>query len=199
MITLAGINLATTTSIERTDQQILDGRFEEKQLEMDILTTVRANFSAYKYAVMLSHTMFDFLPRGDLPQIMNQLHAGVTAVNENPDVENTFFAFHDIKWTGYDLSIKIYCGDEVFPSEYTAALNEIGFFENIIYQGFNTIEVNEQDLDELIYIALSDNSAVGDEVVEFELHLRLKGGHIYEEDGSKFGQTAPNPDSGDEE
>ncbi|MCL1788899.1 MAG: hypothetical protein FWG33_00915, partial [Oscillospiraceae bacterium] len=128
----------------------------------------------------LSQVMFDFLPRGDILQIDQQLRRGLEIISENPEMGGTFYAFGNVAWSGYDLLMIVYCGDVEFPANYVEALHQADFFENITYGGFVTIQGSE--IEDVL-----DGTVPAGAVVAFPLALRLKGGHIFESDGSKFG------------
>jgi type IV pilus assembly protein PilM len=180
--TIGYINNSLVRQTREMDDKIAEARFEDKREEMDLMQSVLRNFSEYKYAVKLAQVMFDFLPRGDLPQIMEQLYAGVSAVAENPQMRGTFYTFDNFVWNSYNITLIVYCSDETFPSDFVGELSKIGFFEDIVYGGFRTIEVSSIT-NEAARSAIPGGSG---SVVEFELSLRLKGGHVFE-DGVMYG------------
>ncbi|MCL2070613.1 MAG: pilus assembly protein PilM [Oscillospiraceae bacterium] len=172
-------NLVNQTN--QVNELIRAGDYEAKRMEMELMQDVLGNFSNYKYAVKLAQVMFDFLPRGDLPQISTQLLDAVRVVGENPELGGAFHAISDVSWSGYDLRMTVYCGDTVFPADYVDALNQLGFFENITYGGFRTVSAGEVGY-------VSEGSVPGGgSVIAFELSMRLKGGHIFESDGRRYG------------
>jgi hypothetical protein len=169
------------------DASIAAGDFDNKRVEMDKLVEQRSRYARYKYSVLLAETMFDFLPRGDLPQIIQQLEAGAELVREelrdDEDMPIAHYAFHDIRWTNYEIRLDVYGTGVDSPSDYVDALNRIGFFEDIRYRGFMLV-----DRDAIPTSNIFGQIPAGEgEPFKFDLVLRLKGGHIFDpEDGSRF-------------
>jgi type IV pilus assembly protein PilM len=177
------INNRLIRQTEEVNVRIAAGDYDAKRMEMDLMRDVLSNFSDYKYSVKLAKIMFDFLPRGDLPQIETQILEAVGMVNANPEMSGTFHAFGDFIWNGYDLRLTIYCSDVTFPADYVDALFQLGFFENIIYSGFNTVQASEIS-------NIFEGTLPAGAVVSFDISMRLKGGHIFGADGVRFGAVA---------
>lgn len=178
-----GIGIINDNIVKQTkevDDKIAEGQYDAKRAEMTLMEGVYTNFSNYKYAVKVAGMMFDFLPRGNLPQIEENLFEGVQIVRSDSEMSGTHIAFGDVAWNGYDLSLTVYCADTDFPANYVDALHQSGFFENITYRGFRTIQGS--DAQDVFDTTLPDGA-----VVAFDLALRLKGGHIYNQDGEKYG------------
>jgi type IV pilus assembly protein PilM len=199
---VGGINLMLTLETAQIQREIDEKEFPVRRIEMDMAEEILTNFSAYKYSVQLSQTLFDFLPRGNLPQMMEQIHAAARQVeiwaddeeNQLPEgqrnelvEEYTFFIFDNVEWSNYDIDLTIYTGGIACPANFVDALNHLGFFENIDYEGFETIlweTVNEN----VNIIAREGNVPTPPhaEVVKFDISMQLKGGHTIMPDGEKY-------------
>ena len=173
------INKGIEKDTKAISEKITEGQFGEKRAEMDLMLGVNANFNEYKHMVQLSQVMYDFLPWGTLPQLVQQLYFGVQQAEQNGSGQ--FLAFHDIETTEYIVTMKMYSADTVFPSDFIEALIDLGFFENITYSGFTTVEYGELEA----RVASRIPGGIGS-VVECEISMQLKGGHIYEADGYKY-------------
>jgi type IV pilus assembly protein PilM len=159
---LMGINASLVSQTAEVQSKINEGNFDEKKAEMDLMLSVYQDFSDYKYMVQLSSVMFDFLPRGTLAQIQENLDEAVDVAEEKG---GSFREFASITPTGYTVTVAVVCDDTEFPANFVEALNELDFFENISYDGFQP---------------------AGSRTV-FTVSLGLKGGHIFMEDGEKYG------------
>jgi type IV pilus assembly protein PilM len=161
-----------------------DGDYETRQREMDLAEAVKENFSEYKYSVQLSQVLFDFLPRGNLPQISQELAAGLTWIEENDDLEMpAFVSFQDVVWSNYTISMDVYCSGIDFPSDYVEALTALEFFEdNIRYSGFELAERSDVNSRDIVFGAVPGSG----DITTFRLELQLKGGHIFDDDGNRY-------------
>ncbi|MCL2036488.1 MAG: pilus assembly protein PilM [Oscillospiraceae bacterium] len=187
------IDRGVVRETKRIEEQIEKSRFDEKEKEMEWMLDVSRKFIEYRDSVRLSHVLYDFLPRGDLPQIREQLDAGLeeipnvisakigTGVRNLSDDPGEFYAYHDIKWNRYVITLTLFYNGENFASDYVDALNAIGFYENISYTGFKTIERSG-----LPAPVVESVPGGVDTIRRIDLTLRLKGGHVFEEDGSKY-------------
>jgi type IV pilus assembly protein PilM len=177
------VNRNINRNIQTLETAIENGQFDEKEAEMQRMEEVKTNFANYKYSVRLAQVMFDFLPRGDLPQIMEQLEEGLSLVESDDNMEGTFYGFHNMTWNGYDINLTVYGGgDEVrFPSDYVDALNQIGFFDFVSYGGFKAVPVETLPPDVQEFIPSGESHPI-----QFNLSLKLKGGHVFERDGSVY-------------
>jgi hypothetical protein len=176
------INRRVQRQTRALEEQIAAGQFDAKRVEMERMETIQENFESYKNRVRLAKAMFDFLPRGDLPQIMDQLHNGLRLVADDPEMTGVFFAFHDVKWNRYGVSLIVFGEGREFPSNYVDALNRIGFFDGVRYDGYRLVE--RSTLPPAIMEQVPSNVT---HPIRFELSVQLKGGHIFEADGSKYG------------
>ena len=177
------IDVGVNRDIANLNASIEAGKFDEKEEEMNKLNAIKNNFDDYKYMVKLARVMFDYLPRGDLPQIKEKLLDTVKEVEDAAEQKGQFFAFHDFSWNIYRVSFTVYCESTPFPDDFADALINGDFFEGVKYSGYKTIEraaVPEEVKSEI------PNSM--SEVMTFDISLRLKGGHIFEDDGKKYGE-----------
>jgi hypothetical protein len=152
------------------------------------LQTISENYSRYKYGAKLASTLFDFKPRGNLPQIMEQIRAAEELAKTLPDSSGTGFesasdqiVIHNLTWNNYIMTKTVYCNDVRFPANLTDALNRIGFFEGVGYTGNKTVDRSNLDVDVLEKLPSGVETPV-----EFTLTLRLHGGHIFLEDGTQY-------------
>jgi len=162
---LGNINRGLIKETEVINDKIRAAKFDEKRAEMEHMRGVYENFSDYKYMVKLSEVMFDFLPRGDLAQVKDQIDDARKQADDKEKVE-----FQDFAASGYTVTMKVFCDNKTFPANFVEALEDIDFFENVQYAGFKP----------------SDDEDPGK--FEFELTIQLKGGHIFEQNGKKFGE-----------
>jgi type IV pilus assembly protein PilM len=187
LIGIAAHNNDLIAQREAVQEQITKGRFSEREAEMKLASTILNNFTTYKNSVELSQILFDFQPRGNLPQIKEQIYAGATEVAlvraqrraqlaANPDVplnriaEDTFYAFHHEEWNLYGITLIVYTGDVDGAADYVEALNKLEFFENILHVGYEFIPRTE---------ARAVIPAGQGDIVRFTLTMRLRGGHIF--------------------
>ena len=164
------------------DTKILSSKFDEKRDEMDVMERVEKNFVDYKHGAQLAQILYDFLPRGNLPQIVEHIAAGVAMVQLNPDMAGTFYGVSDVRWSGYNISLIVYGAGDSFQADYVDALNRIGFFEDIVYTGFTKPD-DDDTLPDEIAGRIPANAAFPK---MFKLDMRLKGGHTLLEDGTKY-------------
>jgi len=160
------------------EKQIAEGNYEAKRAEIDKMQAIQTNFINYKYSVKLAKSMYEFLPRGNLPQIKEYRYEPL----ENLEQSESFITFHDVVWSMYSVTFDVYCeaGDIDFPAAYVEALNDLDFFDGIVHVGFETLTLSElQDP------ALLDVIGNREEVIKFSLSMRLRGGHIFDEKGDE--------------
>jgi hypothetical protein len=163
----------------RVETDITNAQFDLKREEMNIMETVRNNFVEYKHRAQLANVLFDFLPRGDLPQIMDELNKAAEMVRTHPDFSRgTFYGFDEVRWSGYNISLEVYASGDDFQSDFVDALHRLGFFDGIVYGGFTPVDGDLPD-----HISIPSNAPLAR---QFSLTLKIKGGHIYEQDGERF-------------
>jgi len=160
---LGNINKNIIKETNEWNEKIRVGQFDEKRAEMELMRGVYENFSEYKYMVKLSKVMYDFLPRGNLAQIQEQIEAAKDQADDNRNVE-----FHDFVASGYSITMKVTCRDKTFPANFVEALEDLDFFENVQYIGFKEADEGSG--------------------YEFDILMQLKGGHIFEENAKKYGE-----------
>jgi hypothetical protein len=80
------INIGIRRETTKIEARILAGDFDDKRVEMTRLERVRDNFSEYKYRAKLAQTLYDFQPRGDLPQIVDELRCSADYGYQRPAV-----------------------------------------------------------------------------------------------------------------
>jgi type IV pilus assembly protein PilM len=161
---MQGINASVVNETKKVNDTIKAGNYDAKQAEMDLMLDVYGNFSEYRNMVEISNVLFDFLPRGSLPQILEEVRAAVEIAETNGN--DTLTILDEISIQGYVINMKVYCSGTEFPADLVEALHDLDFFENITYRGFEPAK-----------------NAAG---TEFELTLLLKGGHVFEANGSKY-------------
>jgi type IV pilus assembly protein PilM len=176
-------NLSILVRTELVKAEIEDGDFVNRQREMDAAIILRNNFVSYRNNVEISQVLFDFMPRGNLPQIPEQFEAAIVeanriAVEEQNQEVGSFYVFDDVQWSFYNLNMTIYAADTAAPANLVQALNDLGFFEAIIYTGFVPATAAEAGVN------LADfGVGANDSIVKFDLSMRLRGGHTFVESG----------------
>ncbi|MCL1881905.1 MAG: pilus assembly protein PilM [Oscillospiraceae bacterium] len=177
-----GINNSYIQNREAVQAQIQQRDFDTRRAEMALAEAVLDNFGTYRSSVEIAQILFDFLPRGSIPQIAQNLVAANEYVNANDDMASTFFAFHDVSWSFYNITLTVITGDEDGPADFVEALHRQGFFENIVYAGFETSTRDGLDIEPQLLAAL-DIPTGANELFVFDLSLGIKGGHIFVEEG----------------
>jgi type IV pilus assembly protein PilM len=174
---IGSINTDLVRQRDAVQAQIDLGNFEARAAEMARAIETRDNYNAYRDSLELSRVLFDFQPRGRLPQIQDELDAAVLLANSNLEVES-LHTFHDVEWNSfYTITFDMYVEHRDFPASFAEALNERDFFENIIYSGFEV--VTRDEIDDAV-VGLPPGNA---DLVKFSITLRLRGGHIFDTRG----------------
>jgi type IV pilus assembly protein PilM len=177
---IGSINADLVRQRDAIQTQIDAGNFEARRSEMARAVETRDNYNAYRDSMELSRVLFDFLPRGRLPQIQDELDAAVLRANSlltNAELDESLHTFHNVEWSLYTITLEMYVEHRDFPAAFVEALHERNFFENIVYDGFEVVTRDEIDED---VVGLPPGNA---DLVKFNLTLRLRGGHIFDARG----------------
>jgi len=177
------INNGVQRETRNIEANIVAQQFGDKRTEMDRMEDVQKNFTEYKHRAQLAQVMYDFLPRGNLPQILEEFNKAVKEVTDDPALSGNYYAFSDLRWNGYNISMRVFCSGDSFPSDLIYTLNKLGFFEGIGYDGFQP--VGDSNIPDEVADLIPGNS----DVKVLELRMKIKGGHIFLEDGSTFGES----------
>ncbi|MCL1832523.1 MAG: pilus assembly protein PilM [Oscillospiraceae bacterium] len=173
------INMQNVSLIKQHDKiqdEINAGEFDERKAEMEAAQQILDNFTDYKDAVELSQVLFDFLPRGNLPQVPEKLMAAYDDVIDDNNLEDSGYVFNNIEFSSYNLSMTVVCEHVDAPANLVEKLHKQGFFENIVYEGYEVKPASEVAQEMFVPAGLT-------EVVVFDLKMELKGGHIFTTDG----------------
>jgi type IV pilus assembly protein PilM len=171
-----GINRGIVNETASIQRDINAGNFQARQAEMELAVAARDNYAAYRDALEVSQILFDYLPRGSLPQVSAVLQDARVAAGTDPYVPSSF-TFHDFRWTLYDIELKIFAEHRDAPANFVEELTKTGFFERIIFDGYTIVTRDEIDAQ---VVGLPAGTA---DLIEFTLIMRLKGGHIFVERG----------------
>jgi type IV pilus assembly protein PilM len=166
----------------RVETDITNAQFDLKRESMNLMENTRNSFAEFKHRAQLANVLFDFLPRGDLPQIMDELNEVADMVRTDPDFSRgTFYGFDEVRWSGYNISLLVYGSGDDYPADFVDAMHRRGFFEAVGYGGFTSVD--ETSIPEHIAAVMPSNAP---EAREFRLTFKIKGGHIFLDDGTSY-------------
>jgi hypothetical protein len=174
-VVIAGINSSLVRDRERVQAEIDDGDFDARQGEMQLARGVLANFNEYRDRIEVSQLLFEYLPRGDLPQITQQFEEAERIVAADANMENSFYVYHGFAWSNYEISMTVYVAHDDAPANFVDALNQTGFFDQIVYSHFEWVERADLDEDVPEIPAIAGRN----DVLGFRISMRLRGGHIF--------------------
>lgn len=125
--------------------------------------------SLYSNAIQEAKLLFDFQPK-TVTEVLEKLEENL------PD---GMYIEENVQVDGYDVVAHFVCEDYNQPAEYVKQLYEQGYFENIVYTGYEgEIPTDNEDNNN----NNNNNNANGHEDVtyKFTLSMLLKGGNAYE-------------------
>jgi len=134
--------------IDEVQKEIDNPEFEQRRQRLEAKQKIFENFQSYKYSVMVAKDLFDFQPRGYLPQITESVHAIIDKMSD--DDKEHFIIFDTVTVVDYNLNLTMYCNSVDFPSDFVEAVINDGFFENVKYTGFESVTWKEFSGDGLL-------------------------------------------------
>ncbi|MCL2638989.1 MAG: pilus assembly protein PilM [Oscillospiraceae bacterium] len=130
--------------------------FEEMSARVQEKEIMVARLDAYSDAVDSAKILFDFQPK-----MTREIVSRIERVMRRYD---GMYIYGPFSVNGYTVDITFRCTDEEHPPQFIEALNAEGYFENIMFYGYERIESETEN----------------DVIFEFEVAMRVKGGNIFE-------------------
>ena len=165
---IGSINLAYTVETNKYVNLIQEGEFDRKEAEMNLMTQTYSNFVEYKESVQTAKTMFDFMPRPDLPQVWEMLLLSALLVELDEEMSGVLVDIGPYSAVNDEIRFKLYTADNEYPSNYVEMLEFTEFFDDITYKGFRLESVVEEEIgivDEMLFVS--------------ELTMKIKSGQIF--------------------
>jgi hypothetical protein len=105
-------------------------------------------------------------------------------VTNDPRFFGTVFGWTDVRWAGNGIELWVYSQGDSSQADFIQALEERDFFEDINYSGFQ--EIPEPMSDEVAALVPSNATATR----MYRINMRIKGGHIYDNNANRYGEQA---------
>jgi type IV pilus assembly protein PilM len=138
------------------EQEFINLRYEETRAQVTELENMINMLDSYSNAVDTAKLLYDFQPKMTR-SIVNRVLSVASRYN-GMVIDGPF----DVK--GYTLTMTLRCLDQTHPAQFVEALIEAGYFESVMFYGYERVEDEE----------------TGDIDFEFDIAMRLKGGNIFE-------------------
>lgn len=118
------------------------------------------NFSLYSDNIQIAKYLADFQPT-----MYSQICEKIEEV-----LPEGMYVEGDVSYAGNQISVSFICTEQNQPSEYVEKLVEQGYFDGIMYSGFDTNEPTEEEI----------QAGKDEQYTRFTISMFIKGGNAYE-------------------
>lgn len=118
------------------------------------------NFSLYSDNIQIAKYLADFQPT-----MYSQICEKIEEV-----LPEGMYVEGDVSYAGNQISVSFICTEQNQPSEYVEKLVEQGYFDGIMYSGFDTNEPTEEEI----------QAGNDEQYTRFTISMFIKGGNAYE-------------------
>lgn len=118
------------------------------------------NFSLYSDNIQIAKYLADFQPT-----MYSQICEKIEEV-----LPEGMYVEGDVSYAGNQISVSFICTEQNQPSEYVEKLVEQGYFDGIMYSGFDTSEPTEEEV----------QAGNDEQYTRFTISMFIKGGNAYE-------------------
>lgn len=118
------------------------------------------NFSLYSDNIQIAKYLADFQPT-----MYSQICEKIEEV-----LPEGMYVEGDVSYAGNQISVSFICTEQNQPSEYVEKLVEQGYFDGIMYSGFDTNEPTDEEIE----------AGKDEQYTRFTISMFIKGGNAYE-------------------